>query len=49
MIKNEAIKELVDKGIIESEEYYHDVKFNIFLHIYSVTDLYVVPIVSSPI
>ena len=30
MIKNEAIKELVDKGIIESEEYYHDVKFNIF-------------------
>ena len=30
MIKNEAIKELVDKGIVESEEYYHDVEFNIF-------------------
>ena len=30
MIKNEAIKELIDKGIVESEEYYHDVEFNIF-------------------
>ena len=30
MIKNEAIKELVDKGIVESEEYYYDVEFNIF-------------------
>jgi hypothetical protein len=30
MIKNETIKDLVGKGIVESEEYYHDVEFNIF-------------------
>ena len=30
MIKREAITDLVDQGIVESEEYYHDVEFNIF-------------------
>ena len=30
MIKRKAITDLVDKGIVESEEYYHDVEFNIF-------------------
>ena len=31
MVKNEAIQELVNKGIIESTEYYRDIEFNIFL------------------
>tara|TARA_R110000824_G_scaffold4623_7_gene22258 strand:- start:146 stop:412 length:267 start_codon:yes stop_codon:yes gene_type:complete len=30
MIKREAITDLVDQGIVESEEYYHDIEFNIF-------------------
>ena len=30
MIKRKAITDLVDQGIVESEEYYHDVEFNIF-------------------
>ena len=30
MIKNESIQELVDKGIVESMEYYKDIEFNIF-------------------
>tara|TARA_Y100000034_G_scaffold58848_1_gene71687 strand:+ start:173 stop:439 length:267 start_codon:yes stop_codon:yes gene_type:complete len=30
MIKNEAIQELVNKGIVESQEYYHNVELNIF-------------------
>ena len=30
MIKREAITDLVGQGIVESEEYYHDVEFNIF-------------------
>ena len=30
MIKRKVITDLVDQGIVESEEYYHDVEFNIF-------------------
>ena len=30
MVKNEAIQELVNKGIIESLEYYSDIELNIF-------------------
>ena len=30
MIKNEEIQKLVDKGIVESIEYYNDIEFNIF-------------------
>ena len=30
MIKRKAITDLVDQGIVEAEEYYHDVEFNIF-------------------
>lgn len=30
MIKNESIQELVDKGIIESVEYYNQIELNIF-------------------
>ena len=30
MIKREAITDLVDKGIVESEEYYNNIEFNIF-------------------
>ena len=30
MIKNEAIKELVDKGIVESVEYYNNIELNVF-------------------
>ena len=30
MVKNEAIQELVNKGIIESIEYYSDIELNIF-------------------
>ena len=30
MIKRESITDLVDNGIIESEEYYNDIEFNIF-------------------
>ena len=30
MIKNETIKELVDKGIVESVEYYNNIELNVF-------------------
>ena len=30
MVRNEAIQELVNKGIIESTEYYRDLELNIF-------------------
>ena len=30
MIKRKVITDLVDQGIVEAEEYYHDVEFNIF-------------------
>ena len=30
MIKNKEIEKLVNKGIIESVEYYNDIEFNIF-------------------